>query len=143
MRPVDAAKEKLRLLRLSESDLDLQSDDEDLRNWGVIDSDGRDIGKVCDLLLDRGQMHIRFVEVTAWELPEEKMQKILVPIDAVTNITNDCITINQPWESLMNAPRYEPSRLNETILRRICKFFGSKLFWSPGETHPTFFRCYV
>jgi hypothetical protein len=53
------------LIRLGDSDFVPANPEDDLRGKGVIDKEGRRIGRVEDLYIDRREREMRFLEVGA------------------------------------------------------------------------------
>ena len=134
---------KSALRRLSESEFGMYSDDEDIRGWSVLDPTGDDIGHVSDMLIDERNLRVRFIEVTPGRFYGIRKLVFLIPFDAITNITNDSVTINQPRERLTQAPAHDPLLIDEKMLNKTYKFYGLMPFWSPEYTSPIHVRCYV
>lgn len=74
------------LKRLNElDDFRVADDDPDPRGWQVTSTDGRDIGRVRDLVVDTAEMKARYldVEVDAAVDPSPRERHLLVPTEAV------------------------------------------------------------
>ena len=95
-----------------------------------------------DLLIDEREMHAQYIEVATGVFFGMGARSFLIPVDAITNTTNDLMMINLQREKLTRAPVYNPSRVDENMHRKMYTFFDSPPFWSPDYTHPTFVRCY-
>jgi hypothetical protein len=68
---------------------------------------------------------------------------LLIPIDTITNVTNDCVSIDRDASTLKDAPAYNPNLLNDEAITRTYRFFGSTPFWMPSHNPPPFARYFV
>src|SRR4051794_37176040 len=96
------------LLRLSDTSLTVANSAEDVRGFDVVDADGEDIGKIEDLLIDDTEKKIRFLLIGSGGFMGLGEKQFLVPIDAISKITNDTVRIDRTREHVANGPVYEP-----------------------------------
>jgi sporulation protein YlmC with PRC-barrel domain len=81
------------LIRLGDSDFVLQNQEDDLRSKDVYDPEGQRIGSVEDLYIDRREREVRFLEVGAGGFLGIGEKRFLVPVEAVTEVAEDRVTI--------------------------------------------------
>lgn len=64
-------------------DLEVSDEDPDVRGWAVRAADDQRVGKVKELVVDRGAMRVRYLDVQLdRELAREDDRRVLVPIGA-------------------------------------------------------------
>ena len=81
------------LIRLSNTNLQVADPAQDVRGNRVVDKDGKDIGEVDDLILDRVEMKVRFLEVASGDLFGFGSAKSLIPVDAITGLSDEVVYI--------------------------------------------------
>jgi hypothetical protein len=75
----------------------------------------------------------------------------MIPVDAITSITSDAVTINHTGEHLQGAPRYDPELINERKERYwsgydrdehdwgdVYNYYGYAPFWGMGYDYPPY-----
>ena len=83
----------IELVRLSDSDFVPANPEDDLRGKALYDSEGQRIGSVEDLYIDPQEREVRFLEVGAGGFLGIGKKRLLVPVEAVTQVTEDRVTI--------------------------------------------------
>jgi sporulation protein YlmC with PRC-barrel domain len=83
----------LGLIRLGDSDFVPANPENDLCGKDVYDAEGQRIGSVSDLYIDRQEREVRFLEVGAGGFLRIGEKNYLVPVEAVTQVTEDRVTI--------------------------------------------------
>ena len=129
------------LIRLSNTNLTLADPAQDVRGHHVVDKDGKDLGEVDDLIIDRVEMRVRFLEVASGDLFGFGPAKTLIPVDAVTRIDERAVYINQTRQHVAAAPRYDPELILQDAGGRgyagdIYRHYGYLPFWGPGYVYP-------
>ncbi len=81
------------LVRLGDSDFVSANPEDDLRGKAVYDAEGQRIGSVEDLYIDRKEREVRFLEVGAGGFLGIGEKHFLVPVEAVTEVADDRVTI--------------------------------------------------
>jgi sporulation protein YlmC with PRC-barrel domain len=81
------------LVRLGDSDFVPANPEDDVRGKDVYDAQGQRIGSVEDLYIDRRKREVRFLEVGAGGFLGIGEKPLLVPVEAVTQVTEDRVTI--------------------------------------------------
>jgi len=96
----------------------------DIRGWRVAGLDGRDVGKVHDLIVDLDGMRTRYVDVRLNSLvaAAESTRDVLVPVGAVTlDATDDVIRMPLSTDRISLLPAYNHRHLlraDEAEIRR-------------------------
>lgn len=127
------------LIRLSDTDETVSSQDEDIRDRDVKDKDGSDIGKVSDLLVDKTEHKVRFIEVSSGGFLGIGRDKTYIPVDAITAITSGEVRIDQTIKHITGAPLYDPSLVRERdTYGSILEYYGYVPYWTPGYRYPNF-----
>jgi uncharacterized protein YrrD len=90
--------------KLSDSGQTITPSAEDIRGRTVKDQDGKDLGKVHDLLIDDQEHKVRFMLVEHGGLLGIGETKSFIPIDAITEITASEVFINHAREHVAKAP---------------------------------------
>ena len=81
------------LVRLGNSDFVPANPEDDLRSKDVYDAHGQRVGSVEDLYIERKEREVRFLEVGAGGFLGIGEKRFLVPVEAVTQVTEDRVTI--------------------------------------------------
>jgi sporulation protein YlmC with PRC-barrel domain len=92
------------LVRLSESDFVPANPEDDLRGKDAYDAEGQRIGSVEDLYIDRKEREVRFLEVGAGGFLRIGEKRFLVPVAAVTQVTEDRVTIEPERTQKVEGP---------------------------------------
>ena len=131
------------LLKLSDSNLTVANPDEDIRGRQIVDRDGEDIGEIDDLLIDDRESKVRFMRVASGGFLGLGETKLMVPIDAVTRITDDAVHIDQTRERVARAPQYDPSLVDDSAWAdpywaSTYGYYGYGPYWAPGYVYPPY-----
>jgi sporulation protein YlmC with PRC-barrel domain len=101
MRPTRAG---IGLVRLGDSDLVSANPEDDLRGKDVYDAQGQRMGGVEDLYIDRQEREVRFLEVGAGGFLGIGEKNYLVPVEAVTQVTQHRVTIEPERTQKVEGP---------------------------------------
>lgn len=127
------------LIKLSDSEHMLASQDEDIRGRKVVDHDGEDLGKVEDLLIDAGQRKVRMLRVEHGGILGIGATASFIPVDAVTAIDDETVHIGAPRQRVTESPRYDPKLVNaEKLYAELYRHYGYTPFWSDGYVYPSY-----
>ena len=126
------------LVRLSDSDETVADKASDIRGRHVVDKNNQPLGKIDALLLDEKEQKIRFFEVASGGFLGLGAAKSLIPIDAITKITEHEVHINQSAEKVTKAPAYNPELINQPqFYERTYGHYGMVPFWGMNYIYPT------
>ena len=92
------------LVRLGDSDFVPANPGNDVRGKDVYDAQGRRIGSVEDLYIERKEREVRFLEVGAGGFLGIGEKRFLVPVEAVTQVTEDRVTIEPERTQKVEGP---------------------------------------
>ena len=101
------------LHELQDLDRTVAIPDEDIRGRMAKDKDGRDLGRIDGLLVDAVGQKVRFMEVASGGILGLGETKSLIPIEAITKITDDEVYISHTREHVAGAPAYDPKLVRE------------------------------
>ena len=127
------------LVRLRDSDQTVADRASDVRGRHVFDKNHEPLGKIDALLLDDKDQKIRFLEVASGGFLGLGEAKSFIPVDAITNITDDEVLINQTMDHVAGAPKYDPALANEThFYETTYGYYGMMPFWGANYMYPTY-----
>jgi sporulation protein YlmC with PRC-barrel domain len=109
----------------------------DVRGRDVKDDGGESIGKVVDLLVDDHENKVRFLVVEHGGFFGFGEKKTLIPVDAVTEITEEEVFIDQSRERVASVPGYTPALVDDQQYHAsIYSHYGYEPHWGPGYDYP-------
>ncbi|MDT0263621.1 PRC-barrel domain-containing protein [Jatrophihabitans lederbergiae] len=127
------------LSKLSDTDKIIDGAANDIRGRKVKDKDGKDVGKVHDLLIDDSEGKVRFMLIEHGGFLGIGEIKSFIPVDAITRITEDDVFINQTRDHVAAAPGYEPALINERAYHEdIYNHYAFASYWGAGYAYPGF-----
>lgn len=127
------------LVRLSDTNLTLGHPDEDIRGAIVVDSDGKDIGHVDDLMIDDHHNKVRFLVVSAGGFLGIGEKKFWIPVDAVTARSEDQVSVDTTVAHVKTAPGYDPDIIaSQPYADNVYAFYGIAPYWGAGYIYPPY-----
>ncbi len=109
----------------------------DVRGREVKDKDGEGVGKVADLLVDDQQTKVRFLLVEHGGFLGFGDTKTLIPVDAITKITEHEVFIDQSHEHIASAPGYAPDLVDDRAHHAsVYSHYGNTPHWSDDYVSP-------
>jgi sporulation protein YlmC with PRC-barrel domain len=110
---------------------------DDVRGRAVKDRNGDDIGTVADLLIDDQAHRVRFLLVEHGGFLGFGRTKTLIPVDAITKISEDEVLLDQSRERIAAAPGYDPALVDDRPYHSsIFGYYGYAPFWGVGYGYP-------
>ncbi len=97
------------LVRLSESDRTLEDPSQDLRGKDVYDRNGEQIGTVEHLYMDRQTKEVRYAGAGAGGFLGLGEKHFLIPLEAIAEVSDDRVTLDQDREKVTGSPDYDPA----------------------------------
>ncbi|MDQ3910598.1 MAG: PRC-barrel domain-containing protein [Actinomycetota bacterium] len=95
------------LVRLSDSDFHLEEPEQDVRGLDIYDREGKQIGSVKDLYVDREERKVRFLDVGADGFLGIGEKHIMIPVEAITGVGEDRVAIEQGREKVAGSPPFD------------------------------------
>jgi sporulation protein YlmC with PRC-barrel domain len=92
------------LVRLGDSDFVPANPEDDVRGKDLYDAQGQRLGSVEDLYIDRKEREVCFLEVGAGGFLGIGQKPFLVPVEAVTQVTEDRVTIEPERTQKVEGP---------------------------------------
>jgi sporulation protein YlmC with PRC-barrel domain len=129
------------LRKLHDTGETVASADEDVRGRKVLDNAGNKVGTVDGLMVDDAQKKVRFLRVEAGGFLGLGNTHVMIPVDAITSITTDEVTIDRGGEHLHGAPRYDPALVDDTdepYWGGVYSYYGFMPFWGMGYNYPPY-----
>ncbi|OFE18366.1 hypothetical protein BA895_12080 [Humibacillus sp. DSM 29435] len=109
----------------------------DVRGREVKDADGAGIGTIDDLLIDGPESKVRFLLVEHGGILGFGQSKTMIPVDAVTNVTEDAVFVDLSKDRVASAPGYAPDLVHDrTYHASIYNHFGYEPYWGAGYLYP-------
>ena len=129
------------LRRLRDTGETVANADEDVRGRDVLDNLGFRVGTVDGLMVDDDQNKVRFLRVEAGGFLGLGGTHVMIPVDAISNISDDAVTVDRAGDHLRGAPRYDPALVSEHDERYwgdVYGYYGCAPFWGMGYAHPRY-----
>jgi sporulation protein YlmC with PRC-barrel domain len=138
-----------KLIRLSDTELTIANPAEDIRGRAAVDRDGEDIGEVEDLLIDAHEKRVRLLEVASGGFLGLGKTKFLLPVEAITRISDDRVYVNQTRQYIAGAPHYDPDLIHQEADEKgyygegayygdVYHYYGYPPYWAPGAVYPPY-----
>lgn len=114
------------LVRLSDSeDVRLQFRTQDVRGLHVYDSNGEQIGSVENLYVDEEKREVRFLDVAAGGFLGIGEKHFLIPVEAVTEVGEDSLTVDRSRQKVVDSPPFDTSVMPRASYQRdIYDYYG-------------------
>jgi len=126
------------LHRLGETGLTVSFPEEDVRGRNIVDRAGEELGTVDDLLVDDAEYKVRFLQVASGGVLGLGAQKVMIPVDAISRITDEAVHVDLERERVAGAPHYDPTITRDTYWEEVYGYYGYGPYWSPGYTYPAY-----
>jgi sporulation protein YlmC with PRC-barrel domain len=111
--------------------------EDDVRGREVNDKDGEGIGTVADLLVDDQEKKVRFLLVEHGGFLGFGETTTLIPVDAITTITESEVVIDQSRDRVAGAPGYDPDLVDDHPYHSdIYGYYGYAPYWGAGYIYP-------
>jgi sporulation protein YlmC with PRC-barrel domain len=129
------------LVRLSETTLTIADPAADVRGRRALDDRGEEIGKVDDLLVDDQENKVRFLRIGSGGLLGMGKEHVLVPVEAVTSVGPDNVTIDRGRAQLNTVPGYDPElTYDDAYYSDVYGWWGFGPYWHSGYVYPPYPR---
>ena len=114
------------LVRLSDTDLRLEAPEQDIRGLDIYDNEGNEIVDVKDLYVDEAKRKVRFLNVSAGGFLGIGEKQFMLPVEAVTDVGEDRVTIEQGKEKVMGSPPFDTDLVHPATdyQREVYSYYG-------------------
>lgn len=130
---------RMRLVKLSDTDLTVADTSIDVRGRTVIDRAGDEIGEVDDLLIDEVESKVRMLRVASGGFLGIGERTFLIPVEAVTRIDAEHVHIDQTREHVAGSPAYDPDLAYDVdYYGGLYGYYGYTPYWAPGYVYPSY-----
>jgi sporulation protein YlmC with PRC-barrel domain len=126
------------LHKLSDANLTVADPQEDVRGRKVLDRQGDEIGEVDDLMIDDRELKVRFLRVASGGFLGLGETKFMVPVEAITSITEDAVHVNQTRQHVAGSPPYDPQLADDRYWGDLYGYYGYGPYWGPGYIYPPY-----
>lgn len=89
------------LVKLEDYEGELEEHWQDVRGGKVLDRNGDEIGTVEDLYINESAAAVHLLKA------EVEGRYFLIPVDAVTNVSEDGVEVEQGKDTIMESPEYD------------------------------------
>lgn len=101
---IERSEEGSNLIKLGATDTTLEAPEHDTRGREVFDNAGEDLGRIEELYVDERERAVRFLEVRASDALGVENRNFLVPVEAVSETSEDRVALNQSREKVISSP---------------------------------------
>ena len=129
------------LVRLTDTARTVADPAADVRGRDVVDADGEEVGRVQDLLVDDEEGRVQMLRVERGGFLGIGAEHFLVPVAAVTSVTDDVVRIDRERSRLTDVPGYDPD------IEEVPEYYAGLYGWwgfpamgAPGYVYPPFPR---
>jgi sporulation protein YlmC with PRC-barrel domain len=129
------------LQKISDTELLLDDDAQDVRGRNVIDHNGEPIGHVSNLFIDVDERKVRLLEIRSGGFLGIGNTHFLLPVDAVTSVDKTAVHVNQTRERIAHAPVYDPNLVQmptRDYWEPFYGYYGLPPYWGNGYLYPGF-----
>lgn len=126
-----------KLKMLSDSSLEIADPAEDVRGRAVLDDAGEEVGHVRDLVVDTEANKVRFLQIGAGGFFGIGEESFLIPVDAVTRVEPDTVSIDRSRERMRDVPRYQPElAVGPDYYEDLYSWWDYSPYWVGGYVPP-------
>ncbi|WP_328478420.1 PRC-barrel domain-containing protein [Actinoplanes sp. NBC_00393] len=101
------------------------------------DRDGREIGEVGDLLIDRRQRRVRLLRVDHGGLLGILTTPVFVPVETIERVSGDAVDIGRSWFQVAAAPQCHLAGPDADMqLADLYAYYAHPPFWLSGRLTP-------
>ncbi len=124
---MESSQQRSSLTKLSELDVPLEENWQDIRNLDVYDISDEQIGSVADLYVDQQARQPRFLIVSAGGFLGVGKKHFLIPVEEVSrDVGEERVTVTQSRDKVLNSPEFDPDAgvPNADLQRAIDAYYG-------------------
>ena len=126
------------LVKLRDTEWTVADRAADIRGRRVLDPAGEEVGTVEDLLIDAGERQVRLLQVVSGGFLGLGATTFLLPVEAITRISDETVYIDQRRAHIAGAPRYDPALVDQRSLGDLYGHYGYAPYWSAAGVYPPY-----
>ncbi len=129
------------LTKLNDSKLMLDDDRLDIRGRKVVDAAGKTIGHVRALFVDAADRKVRMLDIAGGGFLGIDDQHFLLPVDAITKVTDSLVTVNESSERIAGSPAYNPTLVSDydrSYWEPYYGYYGRAPYWDMSYRYPDY-----
>ena len=111
---------------------------DDIRGRRVLDPDGEEVGEIEDLLIDTQERKVRLLQVASGGVLGLGATTFLLPVEAITRISEEAVQIDQRRERLVGAPPYDPALVDQRSWHDLYGHYGYAPYWAATGVYPPY-----
>ena len=127
------------LTKLRDTDLSLADDRQDIRGRTVVDQDGKHVGHVRALFVDEADRKVRILDIGSGGILGIGDQHFLLPVDAVTAVTDKEVRVNETSDRIKKSPAYDPALVvtyTHDYWGPYYRYYGTEPYWGGAYHYP-------
>ncbi len=101
-----------RLVKLDDFEGELDEQWQDIKGHKVLDKSGGEVGTVADLYVYKDASAVHLLKVSG------DQRSFLIPVDAVTNVSEDGVEVEQAGDVLQNSPEFDSEEVPDAETSR-------------------------
>ncbi len=101
-----------RLVKLDDFEGELDEQWQDIKGRKVLDKSGGEVGTVDDLYVYKDASAVHLLKVSGGE------HSFLIPVDAVTNVSDDGVEVEQAGDVLQSSPEFDSEEVPDAETSR-------------------------
>jgi sporulation protein YlmC with PRC-barrel domain len=126
------------LVKLSDTEWTVAEQTADIRGRRVLDPEGEEVGAVEDLLIDDRERKVRLLQVASGGFLGLGATTFLLPVEAITRISDETVHIDQRRAHIAGAPRYDPALVDQRYVHDLYGHYGYAPYWSAAGVYPPY-----
>jgi sporulation protein YlmC with PRC-barrel domain len=126
------------LVKLSGTQWTVADRADDIRGRRVLDPDGEEVGEIEDLLIDHQDRKVRLLQVASGGVLGLGATTFLLPVEAITRVSEEAVQIDQRRERIVGAPPYDPALVDQRYVHDLYSHYGYAPYWAATGVYPPY-----
>ena len=126
------------LVKLRDTHWTVAEPADDIRGRRVLDPDGEEVGEIADLFIDTQERKVRLLQVASGGFLGLGATTFLLPVEAITRISEAVVHIDQRRQRIADAPPYDPALVDQRYLHALYGHYGYAPYWAAAGVYPPY-----
>ena len=126
------------LVKLSDTQWTVADRADDIRGRRVLDPEGEEVGEIEDLLIDHQDRKVRLLQVASGGILGLGATTFLLPVEAITRVSEEAVHIDQRRERIVGAPPYDPALVDQRYVHALYSHYGYAPYWAATGVYPPY-----